>query len=225
MAATSKKKPSPLLLAAFVLLIAVLGYTYRGLIFGRGAADPAAADQKITIDAKLQGLKALPALRIDRPVESDGYQPGRNLFDFGPSPEQRQAEQARAEAMHRAEEQRQKAEVEHQKYVEVHKNDPPPPPQPPPPPPKPQPPNFGGGWRYIAWIKEVRSGDFLAILTKSAAGPSKPQGFRVGETIDTQFVVKKIDIDAVTIGYTDPQFKDQTETVKLIPAASGKGTK
>ena len=59
--------------------------------------------------------------------------------------------------------------------------------------------------------------EYLAALQKKE-GKATTAIVKVGDVLDSQFVVKKIDIDQVVVSYTDPRFSDQTQSVRLIPA-------
>jgi hypothetical protein len=198
-------------------------YLRRDLIFGAGGLTSGGGERGITLDAKVEQLKALPLIALTRPEEAEDYSPGRNLFDYGKSPQLIELERQRREAEIRASKERQRLEEEARKEAERRRQEEilhPRPPPPPPPPPEPVPPLFG--YSYVGYLGPSGQTDFMAVLVKRGS-PAKPFPVRVGETLDNAFVVKKIDFDSGVVGYVDSRFGEKTETVRLVP--SGKGGK
>lgn len=209
------------LLIVLVLLVAVLGYTYRDAFMPSSVGKRAASDSLENLDARLQTLQGLPAIELDRPLSLQGYEPKRDLFDFTTSPEalaaerenrRRQAEQQqmRQEQLAKNAEKRQEA-LARQAEREPVKRDPPPP-------------RFDYTYR-ASIIEQAGAERILAALSKRGGGKKDIQLLvEEGETIDEEFVVKDITEDAVTIAYTDPRFKGKSTTVKLI-ASKESGSK
>lgn len=209
-----------LLLATLLVAVAVLAWNYRGVILGkrapRGENGGEKAETVAPLDARLEALNKISPIPIERPATEGIYDRQRNLFEYGQSPEALAAERAREEAARRAEIERQEREVQmaKQREVEAARRSLEPP-RPPPPPPPPQPPPFR--YTYVAYIAQLSGAqEYLAALQKRE-GKTTTAVVKVGDVIDEQFVVKKIDFDQVVVSYTDPRFKDQTQSVRLIP--------
>ncbi|MCU0231106.1 MAG: hypothetical protein MUC67_06975 [Acidobacteria bacterium] len=212
------------LLLAGLLLVAVagLGWNYRATIFGSGsaAAGREAADRVAPLDKQLASMVEIPSIPLDRPGAEEAYDRQRNLFEFSQSPESIAAERARKEAERRAEVERaeREARMARERQAEAARRAllPPEPPPPPPPPPPPQAPAFR--YTYVAYIAQLQGAEeFIAVLQKRE-GKTTTEYVKVGDVLDKQFVVKKADIDQVVVGFTDPRFSDQTQSVRLIPA-------
>jgi len=211
------------ILLALLLVVAVgaLGWNYRAWLFGGGsAAAPEAADKVAPLDKRLASMLEIPSLPLERPEAEEAYDRQRNLFEYSQSPEAVAAERARQEAERRAEIERveREARLARERQAEAARRAllPPEPPPPPPPPPPPQPPAFR--YTYVAYIAQLQGDEeYLAALQKKE-GKATTAIVKVGDVLDSQFVVKKIDIDQVVVSYTDPRFSDQTQSVRLIPA-------
>jgi hypothetical protein len=211
------------ILLALLLVVAVgaLGWNYRAWLFGGGsAAAPEAADKVAPLDKQLASMLEIPSLPLERPEAEEAYDRQRNLFEYSQSPEAVAAERARQEAERRAEIERveREARLARERQAEAARRAllPPEPPPPPPPPPPPQPPAFR--YTYVAYIAQLQGDEeYLAALQKKE-GKATTAIVKVGDVLDSQFVVKKIDIDQVVVSYTDPRFSDQTQSVRLIPA-------
>ena len=211
-----------LLLIALVVAVAALGWNYRASLFGTGGAaeERTAADNVAPLDKKLASMLEIPSIPLERPQADEAYDRQRNLFEFSQSPEAVAAERARQEAERRAEVERveREARLARERQAEAARRAllPPEPPPPPPPPPPPQPPAFR--YTYVAYIAQLQGAEeYLAALQKKEGKPTTAI-VKVGDVLDSQFVVKKIDIDQVVVSYTDPRFSDQTQSVRLIPA-------
>ena len=211
-----------LLLIALVVAVAALGWNYRASLFGTGGAaeERTAADNVAPLDKKLASMLEIPSIPLERPQADEAYDRQRNLFEFSQSPEAVAAERARQEAERRAEVERaeREARLARERQAEAARRAllPPEPPPPPPPPPPPQPPAFR--YTYVAYIAQLQGAEeYLAALQKKEGKPTTAI-VKVGDVLDNQFVVKKIDIDQVVVSYTDPRFSDQTQSVRLIPA-------
>ncbi len=225
MAGNNNRKAPPRALVAVLIVAAVVLLVARLVPLLRGSEDAAGGDEQlISLDAKANALKALPALSLTRPTEGEQYSQGRNLFDYSKSPEILELERQRREAEKRAAEERQKQEelrrkqlAKEQEEARLH----PKPPTPPPPPPPPTPPAFG--YSYVGYFGPMGRGEVLAVLIKRGGPAAKPTPVKVGDTLENSFIVKKIDFDAVTVGYVDSRFGERTETVRLtVPPKAGR---
>ncbi len=212
-----------LLLILLVVAVGALGWNYRAALFGKGGVEAAReqADNVAPLDKRLAAMREIPSLPLERPEAEEAYERQRNLFEFSQSPEAVAAERARKEAERRAEIERaeREARLARERQAEAARRAllPPEPPPPPPPPPPPQPPAFR--YTYVAYIAQLQGNEeYLAAMQKKEGKPTTAI-VRVGDVLDNQFVVKKIDIDQVVVSYTDPRFSDQTQSVRLIPAA------
>lgn len=199
------------LLILLGLMAVVLVIWYRKALFP--AKTEESGTQEIKTEEVVRPWKDLPDLVLDHGSQREGFKEQRNLFDFGPSPDQMRAEQERLAAQARAAEAaKRQAEVQRKIAEERIKN--PPPPTPPPPPPRPVPPSFP--YTFIGRLGPIK--ESLAVL--KGTGQARVMTVRAGETIDNKFVIKKVDYDELIIGYTDSNFAANTETVKMT--ASGK---
>lgn len=209
-----------LLLAILAVAIAVLGWNYRGLVLGsgepHGEGRGGKAETVAPLDSRLEAMREITPIPIERPESEGIYDRQRNLFEYGQSPEALAAERAREEAARRAELERKEREAQMAKQREVEAaRRALEPPRPPPPPPPPQPPSFR--YTYVAYIAQLSGAqEYLAALQKRE-GKTTTAVVKVGDVLDDQFVVQKIDFDQVVVSYTDPRFKDQTQSVRLIP--------
>lgn len=188
-------------IAAVVLVI-----WYRHALFPTKTEESGITE--IKTETVVRPWKDLPELVLVHESQREGFQEKRNLFDFGPSPDQMRAERERLAAQARAMEAAKKQAEIQQKIAEQRAKNPEPP-KPPPPPPKPVPPSFP--YTFIGRIGSVK--DALAVL--KGVGQTKVMTVRAGETIDNKFVIKKVDLDELIIGYTDSNFAANTETVKM----------
>ena len=211
-----------LLLIFLVVAVAALGWNYRASLFGAGGAAEGrtATDNVAPLDKRLASMLEIPSIPLERPQADEAYDRQRNLFEFSQSPEAVAAERARQEAERRAEVERaeREARLARERQAEAARRAllPPEPPPPPPPPPPPQPPAFR--YTYVAYIAQLQGAEeYLAALQRKEGKPTTAI-VKVGDVLDNQFVVKKIDIDQVVVSYTDPRFSDQTQSVRLIPA-------
>ncbi len=225
MAANNSRKAPPRALVAVLIVAAAVFLVVRLLPLLRGSDDAAGSvEQLISLDAKANALKTLPALNLARPTEGEQYSQGRNLFDYSKSPEILELERQRREAEKRAAEERRRQEEERAKLAAKQREEErlhPKPPVPPPPPPPPIPPAFG--YSYVGYFGPMGRGEVLAVLIKRGGPSAKPTPVKVGDTLENSFIVKKIDFDAVTVGYVDSRFGDRTETVRLaVPPKAGR---
>jgi hypothetical protein len=211
-----------MLAGLLVVAVAALGWNYRATLFGAAGeeAGRAAADKVAPLDKQLASMLEIPSIPLERPEAEEAYDRQRNLFEYSQSPEAIAAERARKEAERRAEIERaeREARLARERQAEAARRAllPPEPPPPPPPPPPPQAPAFR--YTYVAYIAQLEgSEEYLAALQKKEGKPTTAI-VKVGDVLDSQFVVKKIDIDQVVVSYTDPRFSDQTQSVRLIPA-------
>jgi len=211
-----------LLLIALVVAVAALGWKLPASLFGTGGAaeERTVADNVAPLDKKLASMLEIPSIPLERPAGGRGLRRQRNLFEFSQSPEAVAAERARQEAERRAEVERveREARLARERQAEAARRAllPPEPPPPPPPlllrsrrrsatPTSPTSPSSRAPEEYLAALQKKEGKPTTAIV-------------KVGDVLDNQFVVKKIDIDQVVVSYTDPRFSDQTQSVRLIPS-------
>ncbi len=207
------------LLFVLAALVVVALYLNRDLLVSNEKAN-SANEASVSLGGRFASLKALPAIALDRPVAGADYMRARDLFAFTDSPEalarkaaleRRKVEQVEAARKKREARAREQATRALQ-------------PRTPPPPRMPPPPDFHYTYvGHIGYLLQPMSR--FAVLTKAGtAGKAKKSDMRVvrvGEIIDNDFVVKKIDMDSLTIGYTNPKFREKTKTVKLrLPKVS-----
>lgn len=214
------------ILLVVLLAVILLGVWKGGWFSGhKGKAKEAAAE--VSLGERLDALKKIPDVPVDRPVVAVAYRGRRDLFTFSENP---QVLRERAEAQRRREQQRveqQKVQEERrEKAQERARKNPPKPAQPRTPPP----PEFR--YQYVAYIgRFTEPMEYLAVLTKASASKEVKKAdikpVRTGEIIDDKFVIKKIDIDSLVVGYTDPKYRGKTKTVKLVlpkaPAGGKRG--
>lgn len=204
------------LLGLFVVAVAVAGWQYRDALMPGDAG--AAAPGLVISDPRIQQLAALPEIPVERQGTTREYSPRRNLFDFAPDPVAVEAERRRREQRRKlAEERKQKEEKRRQaararKQARAASGEKPLPP----------PPSFS--YTYVGYARPVADErGFIAFLVKKGAKTPRPVPVRVGDIVDDKFVVKRIDLDQVVIGYTDERYRGRTKAVKLVPKrTSGK---
>ena len=203
-----------------VILVAALFYLF--LPSAPQAGDPSEDDQGRqavtgTAASILNGPDVDLALLTQQPGDYDGG--GRNLFDYGriapppPSAEElarraRLAEEARL----RAEEERKRREEEQEalrlaarerqkKLAEGRRN------APKPEPPKPVPPNFP--YKFIGLLGESESKIAIFLDNKDFLLAKE------GEDVKEDFRIMRIGYDTLQIGYTDPQFKEESRILQM----------
>jgi hypothetical protein len=203
-----------------VALVALLVYLF---LPSAPASDPPSTEEEArkkvsgTAASILQGPDVDLALLTQQPGNYDGG--GRNLFDYGvikpppPTPEElaamaAAAEKARLEAdaerkrLEAEREAQRQAMLERQKQLDIDR-----PPQAPREPPKPIPPMFP--YKFIGVLGE--SAARIAIfLDKDDFLLAKE-----GEDVKEKFRIDKIGYDTLQIGYTDPQFKEESRILKM----------
>ncbi len=204
------------LLLVLLVLVLVAGWWYRDVFM------PEAVDQRpggFTItDPKIQLLAQLPDIPVHRTGGAEAYTPKRNLFDFAPDPVALEAERRRREKRQKLAEERKKREQEQRSRAKARKRGdavagkkslPPPP-------------SFS--YTYVGYARPVADErGFIAFLVKKGSKTPHPVAVRVGDIVDEKFVVKRIDLDQVVIGYTDERYRGRTKAVKLVPKrTSGK---
>jgi hypothetical protein len=212
-----KEKGKEILLGFLLLAIGVVVWKRLGsaeepdAFAGRHAALPRTAD--------LASLKVFPvdwaALGATRP----SYDPnGRNIFQFGavpvPTPPplteaekaaikaaqeaaQRQAAEQAAKAQEVAQAQAQAQKLEEKRVANL----------PPPPPPRPQPPAIN--YKFIGYVGPPEhkiavlhdGSDFLFV--------------RKGDVVGKDFRVLEIGYESIKFGFTDPQFKGESQTLPM----------
>jgi hypothetical protein len=210
-----------LLILLVVLLLAAV-WTNSDWLFEESTEERSEEESEISLGERLDTLKDLPAIPLDRPYSAEDYSAQRNLFDFTKSPEQIAAERAREEQRRRqAELQRKKQQeqrkrqqarqerIERQERSQAKRQDRVPPP-----------PDFK--YTYVAYMSHLQGKEeALAVLVKgSGARDPKKENIRIvrnGEILDDDFVIKQIDLDNLVIGYTDDRYDGQTRRVELIP--------
>jgi len=213
MADTNPGRTKVLLLVLLVVL--VFGVWKGGWFSGQvGKAKEAAAE--VSLGERLDALKKIPVVPVNRPVIAAVYHGRRDLFAYSENPD---VVRERAEAQRLREQQRvkqQKVQEERRKKAQERaRTNPAKPAQPRTPPP----PDFR--YQYVGFIgRFTEPMEYLAILTKASASKDVKKAdietVRAGEIIDDKFVIKKIDIDSLVVGYTDPKYRGKTKTVKLI---------
>lgn len=220
MAAESKDRRG-LLLVLVIALAATMLYMNRDMFMSESAAEAGAAEG-LSLGERLNAMRGLPDLELDRPMVGADYTRSRNLFSYSQSPAAvRKNEELERRKVQQAETARAKQRVRREQAA----NRPPPKPQKPRDPPLP---DFRYG--YIGFISYItRPVKYMAVLDKSGQGGKGTGGkkenlriVRVGDVVDDDFVVKKIDMDVLVVGYTNPKFREKTKTVKLkLPPAAG----
>ncbi|HKN46951.1 MAG TPA: hypothetical protein VJ144_03165 [Candidatus Polarisedimenticolia bacterium] len=217
MADILKEKGKEILLGALLLGIAVVVWRRLGTEPDTGATSGRHGASARTAD--IGALKVFPvdwaALGAARPT----YDPnGRNIFQFGvlpvPTPPpltdaekaaikaaqeaaaRQAAEQAAAQAQAQA-----AAQVQAQQLAQQQAN------LPPPPPPRPQPPPIN--YKFIGYIGPpehkigvLHDGTDLIFV-------------RQGEVLGKDFRILEIGYESIKFGYTDPQFKGDTQTLPM----------
>lgn len=222
MAAEGKNRTG-LLVVLLVALAATVVYMNldRFMPAGRDSDENA---EGVSLGERLNAMRALPDVELDRPLTGVDYTGSRNLFSYAQSPAavRKDEELARRKAK-QAEKARQTQEERRKRKANR-------PPQKPQKPRDPPPPDFRYGYiGYFSLLTQPVS--YMAVLTKTGQGgkgtASKKDNMRVvtvGDIVDDAFVVKKIDMDVLVVGYTNPKFREKTKTVKkkLAAASSSK---
>lgn len=194
------------LLGAFVLVV----FLYSDILTASPQTDTSAADINLAkLSAELRELDQMPALQITREDAGDAFELRRTVFSFDESPEERAAEAMRARQAREA------AEREAQRVEEIRRREAEAPPQPPPPPPPPEPPQFPFTY-YGHAISSTDGETITACLQRTGGGKDRFVWVRPGDIIENKFVIKQIDRDSLTIGYTDERFKDRSTTLQLV---------
>ncbi|RMG49166.1 MAG: hypothetical protein D6718_00205 [Acidobacteria bacterium] len=204
--------------AVLAVLLVALAYQYRGLLVPRGGEE--LADPLAGLDEKLRAMAELPRIEVEKAAAGWRYVKARNPFEYGEDPAMAELRRRRERERKRqqAELERKRQEAEQARREAQAK-------APPPPPPAPRPPDFG--YEYIGRVTVLGNPQrYVAILNKKGAGSGKridKENLRhvvAGEIIDDQFVIEKIDLDSIVIGFTDPRFSGQTKTLQLVPSRS-----
>ena len=210
-----KPKGKELLLGA--LLVAIAATVWRQLGSESPSGGPGRRGGPV-LKADLASLRVFAvdweALSAPRP----SYEPGRNIFQFGavpvPTPpppteaekaaiksvqdalQRQQAEAAAAAARAAAEEAARQAEIQ-----KAQAN------LPPPPPPRPVPPAIN--YKFIGYIGPPEHK--IAVLHDG----TDLLFARQGEVIGQSFRILEIGYESIKIGYTDPQFKGEFQTLPM----------
>ncbi len=211
-----------LLILALIIVVAAAVWMNAPGFSGLGGDDDT-EKAELTLSERLATLKALPAIAVDRPLGAAALGAGRNLFNYTESPEAVRLKEKKK----RDQQQRRAAEVERQqerervRQEEAKRN-----PRPKPPKRTPPPPNFN--YTYVGYIGAVQEEDYVAVLAKPGASKKpKKEDLRVvkiGDVIDEQFVIKKIDLDTVTVGYTNPAHRGKTKPIDLVAKKEARGS-
>ncbi len=222
MAAPDRKRQQ-IMAGVLVVLVLVLFWTYRDLLVP-GAGGGELSSDLANMDQQVQRLMSLPSIGIERSAIESSYSPKRNLFSFAESPESIAARLAEDERQRKLREQqaaKRDAEVKRrQEAAERQQNVK----RAPPPPKKP---DFS--YVYVAYLGELSDPlNYFAVLQKPGANrrESKKEDIlvvRAGEPIGEHFIVKKIGIDELVVGYTDARFENDTKIVRLVQAKEPKG--
>ena len=215
------KRKELLLGVLVVVMAAVMWHTFGDVIMGGASSDALAPGRGQRPDLAGLRLADIDWTALDAPRPS--YDPnGRNIFQFGvipppPLPPMTEAEKAAiAKAQKEAAEARAKAEEEMRKAQEAAAQ------QaqqqvaeqariqaslPPPPPPKPQPPPIP--YKFIGYIGPADNK--VAILHDG----TDVLFVRRGETLPKGIKVLEVGYESIKFGFTDPQFKDQSQTLPM----------
>ncbi len=218
MAAEGKNRMG-LLVVLLVALVATVVYMNLDRFMPEGRDDAENAEG-VSLGERLNAMRALPEFELDRPLVGADYTGSRNLFSYSQSPAAARKDE---EQKRRKEQQAAKARTAQELRRQRNAKLPPPKPQKPRDPP---PPDFRYG--YIGYFSVLTQPvSYMAVLTKSGQGgkgaEAKKDNMRVvtvGDIVDDAFVVKKIDMDVLVVGYTNPKFREKTKTVKLKLAAA-----
>jgi hypothetical protein len=215
------KKKELLLGVLVVVMAAVMWHAFGDFFMGGSSADALAPGRGQRPDLAGLRLADIDWAALDAPRPSYDAN-GRNIFQFGvipppPPPPLTEAEKAAiAKAQKEAAEARAKAEAEMlaaqqaaaaqaQKaaveQAEIQKN------MPPPPPPKPQPPPIP--YKFIGYIGPADNK--VAILHDG----TDVLFVRRGETLPKGIKVLEVGYESIKFGFTDPQFKDQSQTLPM----------
>lgn len=176
--------------------------------FQRGAFSGAPSAPDLKAVGKTTNIENLPSyvqVNIDRPEEVKIRERSRNLFNYSKSPDQvveeerqrREAERLAREAEERRQKEQQEQAARAAEDAQRRAAMPPPPPQAP-----------AINFHFIGKMGQSKAP--LAIL----ADGNETFTVREGEVIKDTFKLIKIDYDAVTIGYTKPEWTD-TKTIKM----------
>jgi len=212
-------------LLLLILLILAVFFVWKTGVFAPREISAEASAAELSLGERLDALAKLPPVLVDRPSVSADYAGSRNIFDYSTNPEvlrERRLQQIAREKARKKQQERQKELVqERQRQAAAN-------PRPPAPPRAAPPPDFR--YQYVAYIgRFTEPMEYLAVLTRAGASKEIKRAdirtVRVGEVIDNKFVVKRIDIDSMTIGYTDPKFREKTKTVKLVLPKGPGGSK
>ncbi len=193
---------------------AVCGLVY---LWMKSGADPVSSDTSGSGGGKAgagASTPAAPVVRMDlltREAASYGGAGGRDLFQYAQRPpsaqeiaarkaeEKRLREQAEAEAKLRSEQADRERQAALQRSMEIAKN-----------PPKPPPPAMN--LKFLGYLG--RKDDKIAVLEDG----DELIPVKKGDVIKGQFKVVDIRYETVVMGYTRPEFQDQTREISMLPA-------
>lgn len=217
------KRKDILLGVLAVVMVAVMWHTFGDLILGSAAADSLTPGRGQRPDISNLRLADIDWSTLD--AQRPSYDPnGRNIFQYGVIPPpppvpltdaekaaiakaQKEAAEARAKAEAEMQEAQRKAAEEQQKQIQQQVAQqaelaahplPPPPPQPPPIP-----------YKFIGYIGPADNK--VAILHDG----TDVLFVRRGETLPKGIKVLEVGYESIKFGFTDPQFKNQSQTLPM----------
>ncbi|HEU4400597.1 MAG TPA: hypothetical protein VFT43_00695 [Candidatus Polarisedimenticolia bacterium] len=212
-----KEKRNEVLLGA--LLVAIAFVVWHNLVGDQPGGSSSGGRRGAGARTDLSGLRIFPVQWASLSAPRPAYDPsGRNIFQFGVIPvpppppltpaekeaiekarQQAEAERLRAEELARQQaEQQQKIEIQRQQELAN---------QPPPPPPKPQPPPVN--FKFIGYIGPPDHK--IAVLHDGKDLVFAKQGDEVSKGI----TILEIGYESIKFGFTDPQFKGESQTLPM----------
>jgi hypothetical protein len=198
-----------ILLGILAMLALILAWRWLGSPGSPlgGARDAGATAGGLGADQQL--IQGLPELKVHTSL-GVAYAPQRNLFDFtkcqaeiqAEEERQRKAREAKVLKAKRAEEQR-KRQVEAKREAEGPRVVTPRAPEP--------------RFTYLGYLGELE--DKIAIFEKRGS-EGEIMLAKVGDVVETEFVVREIDWDRVELGFTRPEFAEGQKTLPMKGAES-----
>lgn len=200
-----------ILLGILAVLVLVLAWRWLASPGSPLGGSPGGGAAVGGLGADQQLIQGLPELRIHGSLDV-AYAPQRNLFDFSKceaeikaeEERQRRAREARVLKARRAEEQRQRqTEAEAQRADREPRVVQPRAPEP--------------RFTYLGYLGELE--DKIAIFEKRGS-EGEIMLAKVGDVVETEFVVRQIDWDRVELGFTRPEFAEGQKTLPMKGAES-----